>query len=288
MKSILLIFLATFALTACKEKSESVVVAGDSWAFLACTHKSLDRALEKVGIKDKGVNSTCQATSLVGMRASGWKSSIMHKATIAALLNPEVKVLYLSLGGNDIMNSWNKNMTPDEELAALNTVRQRVVDVIQEYRKLRPDIKILLAGYDFPRFIKDHPIPNYKEGYEDMGEPTPQEMNEGLIRFTKLMAELADNQNVFFIHFLGLMHYYHGNSDVGLPPYSTLAPEYISSPTHPLEFGGDVRFQSDRKAMEQIFGGSAAIVDAFHLNKEGYNKLGEQVVNHYLKDWLSK
>lgn len=285
IKQLLLLFLIVTSLTACKKPSQTVVVAGDSWAFFVCAEKGLQDALTKNGFTDTKVNDTCLVTTRVGSRADRWLGTDHHKATVAALLDESVKVLYLSLGGNDSLSKWNRTFS-DEELDAVgNEVQSDLRKVVNVYQTLRPDIKILIAGYDFPRFTPNHPIKNYNEMYEDMGRPSPLEINTMLIKFSEKMAQISDQKSIFYMHNIGLMHYYYGISEVGVSPFSTTAPEFISAPNAPLSFGGLPDYMSDPSSMRNIEG---IIVDAFHLTSFGYSKIAEHAVSLYIGKWLQK
>lgn len=284
MKKMVLGLVAVLALSACKdEKTQTVVVAGDSWAMFVCIYRSMDKVLEEAGITTASANTeTCALTTTNGIRASEWLESKVHSRTMAILTDPNVKVLYLSLGGNDLMNYWNKKMSAGEAQAVLNGIALDIEKIIKTYRDQRPDIKILLSGYDFPRFTENHPIKVYREAYEDMGSPTPLELNSTLVQLGQTLSKTADFQNVFYIQHHGLMHYHYGNKEQGLAPKTTLSPEEISSQADPDRIGGDIRLQSAPDAMLRV----GPVVDPFHLSKSGYKKLVEHSVKTYIADWL--
>ncbi len=283
---LLFISMSILFLASCKQPAQTIVVAGDSWAAYACVYKSLDKALKKVGVLDAASNSTCAATTRFGIRAENWLNSAHHKATLVALKDKSVKALYLSFGGNDVLNFWNKKMTTPEEQVIFDVVTANMEAAINEYRNVRPDIKILLSGYDYPRFIPDHPIKEYVKAYEAMGSPTPFELNMAVLRFSDRVAKLADQKSVFYIHHYGLMHFYLGNPEMGLEAFKTLSPGSISAPEGMVQYGGDPSLQSAKAAMFTIQNNLEPIADAFHLNRFGYEKLAEHSVQHYLKDWF--
>jgi hypothetical protein len=260
-----------------------VVIAGDSWAAFLCVNKSMDRALTNAGMSNTSVHPTCLTTVENGVRADNFFKSHAYTTTMVAIADPSVKVLYLSLGGNDLMSYWKTSMTPAEEQALFDSSREYLTQIIQAYRNARPDIKILVSGYDYPRFTANHPIPYYREVYAEMGSPTPLEVNQSLQRFSRELSKVADMKNVFYIQHMGLTHYYVGNESAGLAPFTTLAPDLISSPEDPNRTGGDPSLQSDAEAMLHI---KDILVDAFHLNKSGFDKIAEHSVNLYLKNWL--
>ena len=287
MKFKLLVVASFLALTSCKQPAQTVVLAGDSWASLLCYHKSFDKAFKEAGIHDASPNSSCVATTMTGVRADDWLGNKFHKATRLALLDPSVKVLFFSIGGNDVLNYWNKNMTAAEENVVLDKVAGDIEAIVKDYQAARPDIKIIISGYDFPRFTDDNPIKEYREGYESMGKPTAYELNTAVLRFSERVSKIADQKSVFYIHHYGLMHYYRGNSEHSLAPGQTLSPEMISSPNDVDRYGGDVNLLADTTSMMQVtINGNVLVNDAFHLSRFGYDKMAEHTVFHYLKDWL--
>lgn len=288
MKLRLLIVMGSiFLLGACKQNVQTVVVAGDSWASLMCGFKSFDRSFRKAGMPTAMANSTCLATTQTGMRAENWLDSTPDKATRIALMDASVKVLYLSLGGNDVLNKWHKDLSREQEQELFDEVVSRIGAIVTTYRMARPDIKILVSGYDYPRFIDNHPISAYRKAYEEMRKPTPEQLNLAILRFSEAVSRIADQKQVFYIHHYGLMHYHYGNSEAGLEPFKTMPPSLISSPDQINRAGGAINLMSDVKAMAKV-GDVNPVVDAFHLGKGGYDRLVEHSILHYLKDWLKE
>lgn len=285
MKIKLFIVLSFLALASCKSPSQKVVVTGDSWASFVCAFKSLDKAMAKVGIVDTATNDTCPVTTQLGAQAKNWLSDSFHKATRVALMEKSVKVLYLSLGGNDFLSNWNKNLLPAEESELFEKITNDIGAVVADYKAARPDVKIIISAYDFPRFTLNHPIDNYSEMFDKMGQPTPLEINSAILRFSETVSTLADNTQVFYIQHYGLMHYYYGNTESNLEPYKTLRPEVISPPDGINKSGGSVGIPSDPKALLQV-GDVGTITDAFHLSRAGFELLADHTVMHYLKNWL--
>lgn len=281
-----LFVLSFLSLASCKQASQTVAVVGDSWATYVCAYKSLDKAFGKAGLIDAATQSACSVTTKPGVRADEWLQTPFHEAAKKAIQDKTVKVLYLSLGGNDILNYWNKSMTAAEENAVFDSVIEDIQTAVSEYQNIRPDIRIILSGYDFPRFTTDHAIPEYNEAFDEMGRPSPYELNTAVIRFSDRVSKIADQKKLFYIHHYGLMHYFLGNSEMGLLPFKALSPELISTPGAVNQFGGDVRFQADPAGMFTIKVGNKIVVDAFHLNRFGYDKIAEHTVFHYLRHWL--
>ncbi len=286
MKWKLLFIAGLLSLTSCKQASQTVVVAGDSWAAFVCTYNSLDKAFLKVGIKDVATSSTCMTTTKIGIHADNWEGTPFDKATQLSLRDPKVKALYLSLGGNDLIALWNKAMTADQENALFDHVISHLETIIQKYQSIRPDIRILISGYDFPRFTLNHPVKDYSKAYDDMGRPSPLELNSALLRFSKRVAEVADQKKVFYIQHYGLMQYYYGNTDTGLAAQQTLPPDQISPASDMTQTGGDIQSQTDKQAMLKVQVNPFIIYDAFHLNQDGFDHVAEHAVSIYLNNWF--
>ena len=285
MLRIFILVVLSVGLSSCKNSPKTVLVVGDSWAFLSCLYKSLDQALMKAGVTDAGVNKDCALTSIVGAEVSDWLTTSQHEQTLQALKDPSVKVVYISLGGNDVMNTWNKDMTPLQLDNLVMDLKTNLNKILEIYRTARPDVRFLVSGYDYPRFTLNHPIPEYAEAFANMGFPEPSEINRALIIMSEKFLGLSEASNTAYLHHLGLMHYHFGHIEAGLQPKTTKPPALISKPGETLNTHGGVSgLSTDASAMETFLDGQ--VVDAFHLSKLGYLFMAEHTVEQYLKDWL--
>ncbi|MFN9066249.1 MAG: hypothetical protein ACK5V3_03405, partial [Bdellovibrionales bacterium] len=175
-----------------------------------------------------------------------------------------------------------------QTVQVIERTRQNVADLVALYHAERPDVKILVTGYDFPRFTADHPILIYRQMFEEMGLPSPFELNSALVKMSESFFALNQLKQTQYIHHLGLMHYHYGNKEMNLPPKTTRPPSEISKPgVNFNSWGGDLKFQSDVPAMQVFTDGEfIGVVDAFHLSKQGYHFLAEHSVQLYIKNWL--
>ncbi len=266
-----------------------VAIAGDSWGLLACIFHSVDRALVSEKMFGVITSLNCPLTTDAGMRAEHWSESDQNKRLLKSLKsNKKIRVLILSLGGNDLIKYWDKSLSRDQEQVLFATIREQISAEIREYKKIRPDLKIVVSGYDYPRFTADNKISAYRKVYKRFGEPTPYELNSMIARFSKEMTKLSDGgKSVAYIHHLGVTEYYRGQSEVGLKPYQTLSPDKISSKDAPARVGGDLRILNGSKSMARIkLASHEFAVDAFHLSPKGYYYTSLHTVRMYLKDWL--
>lgn len=285
---IIFLFLAVTLVSSCKLTETLVLVTGDSWAALMCLNKSFEDSFKKQKMPDVNVNDTCAFTTRVGMHAENWINSKYDDWTTKELKNPNVKVVYLSMGGNDFLDKWNTSLDSDQENIVFENIRNDISTILEKYTKKRSDIKIILSGYDFPRFTSDNLIKEYRELNEKLGNPTPLQINSAILRFSNIVSTLANGSNVFYIQHYGLMHYYFGNNENGLRSGTTLPPNIISKSDDINNFGGNINLASDASAMLSVKIGNQQAVDAFHLSKKGYGYLADHVVTMYLKPWFLK
>jgi hypothetical protein len=249
---------------------DKILIVGDSWATFPCLYNSMGKMIDDVNAKITEDNR-CLRTTKLGVEAAQWIGSKQDLRVIRFLKNtPRIKYLYLSLGGNDLMGNWNKSFTPEQELKLFADTFNTVQKIMNNYLSIRPDIKIVLSGYDFPNFKPNHKIGLYKKIYEKMGSPTELRINRALVGFTQFMVPIANKKNTFYVHHLGLSQYYDGVPEKNLPARATLSPDEISPWNDPSIVGGNINFQSSDKSMiNWLF----LVRDAFHLNTRMYKNL---------------
>lgn len=270
-------------LTACKDLpgKPAFLLVGDSWGQLMCAFGSYDKVLEEYGHKNK--RAECLLTTQSGSRASQWvvpkKLEIVKK-----VLNyyPDLKVIVLSLGGNDLLGTWNKNMTPDEEKVMMDKIASDFTGVIHQLKAMRPGLRIVVSGYDYPNFDKLVPgdvLKAYRELFEKMGEPTPAELNAVIVRFTERMAlEAAQISDVQYASNLGLHQSIYGQEDYNIKPGELHRPDKDNL------VGGDPTLPQSPKALLHING--TKLFDPYHLNPTSYKNLARNVLDIHLKDIL--
>lgn len=152
---------------------------------------------------------------------------------------------------------------------------------MNNYLKLRPDLKIILSGYDYPHFKPNHKIGLYRKIYERMGSPSDQRINRCLADFSKFMVPISNQNNIFYIHHLGLSQYYDGVVEQNYPARGTSSPNLISPLDDPGATGGDPNLPSSETSMINWF---FLVHDAFHLNIRMYRN----VMHHTYDNVLSR
>lgn len=268
-----------------KTEKSKILIAGDSWAFFSCIYNSLGKTIRDRKA-DLVEDNRCWRTSKLGVEASEWMTKRAHRRVLKYIKNtPRIKYLYLSLGGNDLMNNWNKDFTPAQEIALFEKTTQHLKKITDSYLAVRPDLTIIIAGYDFPNFTFKFTLPFYRSKYKSMGRPTTVRMNQALIDFTQYVTRLADGSNIFYIHSIGLSHYYDGVRERGITPFQTTPPENISPIHNPGLVGGIVNTQTSRKSMiDWLF----ILRDAFHLNTRMYRNVMHHAYDNLIVHLLER
>jgi hypothetical protein len=267
------------------QEQRDMVVTGDSWAMFMCLDQVFERSILKFGLTHTNVLG-CPGATRFGGRAVEWETyhAAKHLRNLLAA-SPHVRVIYLSIGGNDFIAHWNKNMTPDQEATFFAGVRDATKSIAQELLSIRPEARVLVTGYDYGNF-KDYSkiISAYGDVLKSTGYPTTEEINTGLIRFSKVMAGVADGKKIFYIHHCGISHYYFGNSEYNLPPFTTKHPDEISPPSDPAAWGGVPKYEvSGFSLLHLLF-----LQDAYHPNCPEFMHIAAHALRNYIAGWLKE
>lgn len=265
--------------TSCRLKDKpAMLMVGDSWAQLMCAFGSFESVL-KERFKDK--RAECLGTTKAGTWAKDWaKPGELKTAKSFLIANPNVKAVYASLGGNDLLGSWNVQMSPAESDQALEVIKNNISSVIEELLATRDDVQIVIAGYDFPNFdllMPGRALESYRDLYTEMGEPSPRELNAVIVELSHKMREIAESfERVHFVPTLGLNQHLLGHPDHGI------APRELPAPAQDLIAGGDPYITQPRSALLNIK--NTPLVDPYHLNPTAFKNYARHIMDNKLAD----
>lgn len=260
-------------------KKDKILIVGDSWASFPCVYNSMGKMIRDVDAEIVEDNR-CLRTTKLGVAGFEWIGSKQDLKVIEFLkTTPRLKYLYLSMGGNDLMAVWNKDFTTEQETAVYKEINITVQKIMDRYLAVRPDLKIILTGYDYPNFKPNHKFALYRKIFERMKSPTPARLNPALAGLARSMMKLADGRNIFYIQHMGVAQYYDGVKEHGLDEEVTLPPNKISTWQNPGAMGGNINMPSGNKSMiNWLF----LIRDAFHLNTRMYRKVMRHTYDNLL------
>ena len=254
----------------CQETDrERVMLIGDSWAQFMLTDNTITPILEKWGHS----GYTCYSNNNISVNGLRTRDLLdpVRQGEIQNQLNqrPDIDYVHVSIGGNDVLYSWDVSYTPYQTDSLLDAVYLRLDSIFDFLKSVRPGIRILWSGYAYPNFgevigelgaaASTHPFYNL---WQDMGFPTFQQLNGILNTYSTFIDSLAAlDPQVDFVRANGLMqHVYGQTSPLAVPP-GTAYPPF----TAPLP-DGYPDFPSPKTTMRNYF----LFTDCFHLSQAGY------------------
>ncbi|HOY31687.1 MAG TPA: T9SS type A sorting domain-containing protein [Bacteroidales bacterium] len=247
-------------LAQCSTPVTKIMVLGDSWAFLSWSFNSYNENLDRYGFTDVRANSNANI-SINGAKARNYFSDPATKTAIINFLasNPDIEFCHISLGGNDILGDWNDTMTAAVEDSLIGAIVYNLKKDIDTIRSLKPGLKFLISGYDYPNFVETaglNPNNPYYGNWTDMGQPDALKTNTVLAKLTQCYVDSAAAwDDVSFVNNNGLMQWIYGQTiPLTVPPFGTYPPHSVLLP------GGEMNYPSPKTAMT-LFGN-----DAFHLD----------------------
>lgn len=254
----------------CSENVENkVLLVGDSWAFFMGVDQTFNTILERWGHSNalyytNGTLSENGAETIDFLQAD-------KQNEIAAQLDaqPEIEVVHLSLGGNDVLGEWNVNFTEAETDSLIDLVYNRLIDIVDFIKDARPGIRIVWSGYAYPNFgqvLEDagilQTIHPFYDTWESMGFPTFIQLNALLNEVSSIVeAYAALDPQIDFVNATGLMQYTFGQATaLSVPPGGSYPPFQAPLPM------GYADYPSPKASMRNY----GVFLDCFHLSALGY------------------
>lgn len=272
------IFCLVFFTSSVLAQNAKVLIVGDSWAQQQYSDDIHDAVFDVLGYPDIEVlrNEDATAVAIDGTTASDWVvPSELQKITNALINNPSVDTVQLTIGGNDFLDNWNKNMTMMEVDILKSNIVADIQTIVDAILAVDINIEIIMSFYDYPNFedtlggvvgfIACAPL------YADMEEPTTEQLNGMALEFTEAFVEIADqNPKVFHVPHWGRMQNAYGfvNDDPVIEPGDIPLPGLLER-TSPIE------------AMREHDTGFAIERDCFHLTPEGYDIMVKALFENY-------
>lgn len=255
-------------------QNAKVLIVGDSWAQQQYSDDVHDAVFDVNGYPDFQVlrNADSDLVAIDGTTAADWVvPSELEKITNALINNPSVDTVQLTIGGNDFLNNWNKNMTMMEVDALKMGIVADIQTIVDAILAVDINIEIIMSFYDYPNFEEttDDIWEFICAGISnDMQNPSPVEINSMALEFTQAFVEISENNpKVFHVPHWGRMQNAYGWPDAN----PAILPGDIQLP-------GDVTLTSPLAAMRVHLG---FVNDCFHLSAEGYDVLVQALFEDY-------
>ena len=270
--------------------TERVMLLGDSWAHFMWVARSHQEVFEKFGFDD--IEERGPATVLIGTQAESWNDQNGHTIITNELNNyPSLDIVAISLGGNDIIGDWDVSMTIAQSEAMFVEIQGHLQDLVDVILAVRPDIEIVLYGYDYLNFVEtilnfppalgDNP---YIGNWHTMGDPSVYQVNEGLGFLAQVLIDISDaDSRVHFVNSLGLMQYVYGYPNpLPIAPGGTFPPGSVPLPGQAPDYipinGGNMNYPSPPEAM------GLNGYDCIHLSDDAFAHFVEHKTVHYFLD----
>lgn len=292
MKLILTFFLLLtihlgIAQSHCDTLVNKIMMVGDSWSNFPVGFGSFSNNLDRYGFTNVGMYSNTTDLSLNGAETKTFLTPAGKTALQNAITaNPKIEVVNLSIGGNDILNTWNNSMDSLTTDSLLDATMSRADSIIDYIISLKYGVKVYLAGYDFANFgevIQTFSVPTshpFYNRWSRMGFPTFIELNKLLTRASVKYQALANSKSdVYFNSTIGLMQYLYGQTTpLGVAPSGTYAPRSVTFP------GGRLDYPTPKIMMNNY----GLFRDCFHLSSEGFDAIYNYHFQQFYFDFLRK
>jgi hypothetical protein len=266
----LLILMSGNVQSQCTETDvERVMLIGDSWAAMMNTDNTINSVLDRWGHSGYTYYTNAILAENGTKTTDFLQANRLNEIQTQLLARPSIDFIHLSIGGNDVLNQWNKSWSQAKTDSLLDSVYSRIVQIIDFIKVVRPGVRVLWSGYAYPNFGEiigemgafgsTHPFYGTWNG---MGQPNFVELNGVLNYYSTTMETLAANDpQVEFVKATGLMQYVYGQSaNLSVPPggnYAALtAPMPLGFPNYP----------SPKNAMRNY----VIFRDCFHLAPDAF------------------
>ena len=271
-----------------------ILVVGDSWAAPLvpnppnnCAGSSIfDTVLAENGLSAYTVRG--ENTAWCGSHAAEWARTevVANAPCLPRLLgdleaHPEIDIVHMVIGGNDFHNTIATHLDSirglSDELRRFHFWEPIVEDIrimIEGCLNVRPDIKVVLAGYDYFDHLRASGDPL---NYTALGALSREEyiawftelgaMKRELVR--TLRALPAYENRVEYLQNWGILQYYYDETPNSVP-YPGQAPCYYPFP------GGD-----PARTIPEI-----CTFDGIHLYEPYYRAMLQNAIEKYYSRWL--
>jgi len=274
------------AFSQCSETTTTrVLLLGDSWANFLNLDQTINDALRNAGHSGKKFTTSFtlseNGANTWDFVASGGKQEEIQSMIDA---NPQIDMIHLSIGGNDLLGNWNVSMTQAETDLLLQEVTDRLMDIIEFLQNTRPGMRVFWAGYTYPNFgevidaspFSPHP---FFSAWDDMGQPDFATINNLLNVYSDTVLSIAENDpQLDFVPAQAILQHTYGQQQaLGIAPGGT----YMQfEPVLPYGFPS---YPSPIESMRTQF----FFTDAFHLSPDAYlDMLNYQTQKFYQKFFM--
>jgi lysophospholipase L1-like esterase len=255
--------------------TKRVLLVGDSWAGLMWRYRSLGTQFQAQGVGFATEDGAY--TAIGGTTAAFWAKNAAYIQN-QLRQNTTIDCVDLVLGGNDLW-VWRTSWTQEQTKALLDQVQANLRTVCQACLAVRPNIKVIMHGYDYLNFkdsMAADPFGSAAQQWNNLGKPTPAQLNGLFIGLDERKKQLTTwNSRVKYVQCNGTLQCVNGTSRV-IPGQ---APAYDPFP------GGDPTQPSPIRFFA-LTSTSPKKYDPIHLTQEGYKWLSYMATAYFYKPYF--
>jgi lysophospholipase L1-like esterase len=273
------------------EEIPRIALIGDSWTGFLWAFRSFSDVLPDYPGCGNYVEVGA-ATAVMGAKAYEMLTPARLESITGLLTeNSTVDVVVMTLGGNDFLSGtypaedhtgpeyeWRCPATyPDNpnELV-LDTIKRDIGDVIDHVLAIRPDIRVVIAGYTYG-------------GRTENNGCTLEENQRGFVDMELHKQELAQERDrVYYVSNFGLMQWNFGIYYTQDPADPLASPPDIPAQDPSIPYPPDVLSQADPGGLPQYLAPLESLLDNdIHLTDAGYELVARRLMDRYIEEWLN-
>ena len=212
-----------------------VLLVGDSWAGGMWDSRTLRQVFAENGRPD--ITEEGRETALGGTTARQWREDGLGLITEELQRLPTIDTVQLTISGNDLLagqqgGGWFVGMGTSQENVLLSRVTADVMAIVDHVLAHSPEMEVIISLYDYLNFVDTVPNGACLGEFQNLGSPTPRQINEALHRLNdRVSAAAASRPRAFFVDHSGTMQFTYGFPDQGIPPGSLTPPGDLDRPS---------------------------------------------------------
>lgn len=285
---------------------DRILWVGDSWAEIQWDNLIVRDVLNQFGFGDKreydddptgGIDPNQTAISGMTAQVAADPGGANYPLRITNTLNakPEIDIVLISLGGNDLIGGGWLIQGPAYNPAVSNVaIVNNINTVAQAALAARPNVEVVIYGYDYVglweyvlRNISNLADPIVFQWVINFGNPPAGDFYDDLVDLEARKKASADGDpRIYYVNNLGTMQNIHGHDSANWVGGLTPRPDGTNFPAAPsATIPGQGRVGTDR------FGQPVGVqiwrsdVDWIHLSDAAYREL---CVNHATQYFVPK
>jgi len=278
LRTSLAILLSCTVYCQCTENvQKKIFLIGDSWASYMWYDGTISTVANDWGHSDVDYHTHAMLNELGAETDDFLKPEKIAQLTQDLLDRPELKVIHLSVAGNDFLGSWKTSFSQQQVDSLYEGMIGRLDSIIDTIHALRPDIHIVWSGYTYTNFQESiEQVPNsfrsshpFYSNWQNMEFPTPTQINNLQNWFQQQVQERYQADPKFtYIPASSILQYTFGQANnLTIPPGGSYPPQTVDIPLGMIDYPSPLTSMRHYGTIPFV---NIPIKDCFHLSSQGY------------------